>query len=60
MTHKEWLDELKFKHNPFGFGIRQGHYDVLKDKQLFKSFVLNEDSNYWFIYELAVRVKKID
>ncbi|EON7637071.1 hypothetical protein ABV23_RS01095 [Escherichia coli] len=60
MTHQEWLDELKFKHDHFGFGVRQGHYDILKDKNKFKSFVLDEDSNRWFIYELAVRGKKID
>ncbi|WPK18652.1 hypothetical protein [Salmonella phage SD-2_S15] len=58
MTHEEWIESLKYKHDHFGFGIRQGHYDVLNDKKTFESLVLNEDSNHWFIYELAIRDKK--
>lgn len=58
MTHEEWMAMRKERYDQFGNGIGDGHYDILRDKNKFESYVLDEDGNRWFIYELAVRDKK--
>lgn len=58
MTHEEWMAMMKERYDQFCNGICDGHYDVLRDKYKFESYVLDENGNRWFIYELAVRDKK--
>ena len=58
MTHEEWLDLLKNKYDRFGNGIIDGHYDILRNKCKFACSVLDENSNHWIIFELAIRDKK--
>jgi hypothetical protein len=58
MTHEEWLAMMKKRYDQFGNGFIDGHFDILRDKYKFESYVLDEDGNRWFIYELAVRDKK--
>lgn len=55
MTHEEWMSIMKERYDLFGNGFRDGHYDILRDKHQFDLYVLDEDGNRWFIYELVFR-----
>ncbi|MCU6292430.1 Uncharacterised protein [Escherichia coli] len=54
MTHEEWMSKQHKEHDCFGNGIRQVHYDILRDENLFRSYVL-DTRKPWFICELAFR-----
>lgn len=57
MTHEEWLEELKNKHDRHGYGLVDYHWAVIRDKHLFGRHI-SESNNGWFIWEIAVREEK--
>lgn len=43
MTHEEWMAMMKKRYDQFGNGFIDGHFDILRDKYKFESYVLDEN-----------------